>query len=107
MSKGKHVKIVYMEEGVVSTPDGIYINKNTKHETEAEAFVDFMLDYDTQSYISVNLGRRSVRTDVSDSASVLAKDQIKLLEVDESDVVKIKDEWISKFETLWEEFTDE
>lgn len=107
MSKGKHVKIVYMEEGVVSTPDGIYINKNTKHEAEAEAFVDFMLDYDTQSFISVNLGRRSVRTDVSDSASVLAKDQIKLLEVDEADVVKNKDEWISKFETLWEEFTDE
>jgi iron(III) transport system substrate-binding protein len=25
---GKHVKVVYMNEGVVSTPDGIYINKN-------------------------------------------------------------------------------
>lgn len=50
-----------MKEGVVSTPDGIYINKNTKNPEDSEIFVDFMTSYDTQNVISGNLGRRSVR----------------------------------------------
>lgn len=101
LSADKHVRIVYMEEGVVSTPDGIYINKNTKRVEDAEAFVDFMLSYNTQFYIAQYLGRRSVRTDVSNSASVLAKDQINMIEVDKDAVIENRSKWLDHFNEIY------
>lgn len=94
---GKHVKVVYMEEGVVSTPDGIYINKNAENPDGAAAFVDFMTDVDTQHYIATDLGRRSVREDVNSSALVKAKEDIRLLQVDKDKVLKDRSEWVDKF----------
>lgn len=102
----KHVKIVYMKEGVVSTSDGVYINKNTKSLDKAETFVDFMTSYDTQSYIAKRLGRRSVRTDVSNSVSVLSKDQINMLEVDRDEIISKKSQWIDRFNELIGEGSD-
>ena len=96
----KHVKIVYMSEGVVSTCDGIYINKNTQKLDESKAFVDFMTSYDTQSFIAKNLGRRSVRTDVSNAPAVLSKDQINMIEVDRDTVISQKSQWIEKFNEM-------
>ena len=98
----KHVSIVYMAEGVVSTPDGIYINKNSDKLFEAETFVDFMTSYDTQVFISKNLGRRSVRTDVSNSTLALAKDQINIIQVDKNYVIANKEIWIEKFSAMIE-----
>ncbi|WP_090420526.1 extracellular solute-binding protein [Pseudobutyrivibrio sp. YE44] len=100
LNSDKHVRIVYMDEGVVSTCDGIYINKNTKALDKAETFVDFMTSYDTQSFMAKNLGRRSVRTDVSNSVSVLSKDQINMLEVDRDEIISNKSQWIDKFNQL-------
>ncbi len=55
INQDKHIKIVYMEEGILSTPDGVYINKNTKHADSAKKFVDFMTAYNTQKYITAKV----------------------------------------------------
>ena len=107
LKNDKHVGIVYMEEGVVSTPDGIYINKNTKNIDECKKFVDFMTDRNTQIYMAKTLGRRSVRTDVDASSLVLPKSEINSLSVDKDNVTKNKDAWIAKFTEIYKEGNDE
>ena len=42
VADGAPVKLVYMKEGVISKPDGIYIIKNAKHMENAKKFIDFM-----------------------------------------------------------------
>ncbi|SHK67523.1 iron(III) transport system substrate-binding protein [Selenomonas ruminantium] len=64
VAKGSPVKIIYMEEGVHSVPDGVYIVKNTAHQEAAQAFVEFLVSRETQLYIVRKLHRRSVRQDV-------------------------------------------
>ena len=94
---GKHVKVVYMNEGVVSTPDGIYINKNAANADGAKAFVDFMTAYNTQFYIATDLGRRSVREDVESSSLVADKEDITILQVNKDKVISSRSDWISRF----------
>ena len=43
VADGAPVKLVYMKEGVISKPDGIYIIKNAKHMENAKKFIDFIL----------------------------------------------------------------
>ena len=100
---GKHIKIVYMEEGVVFTPDGIYISKGSERKTDAEAFVDFMTSRNAQSFIAANLGRRSVRSDVEESDLVTPYDEINTIEVSEDKVISSKDDWIARFESIFGE----
>ena len=107
MRAGKHVKIVYMKEGVVSTPDGLYIAGNATNLENARKFVDFMTDKDTQKYISADLGRRSVRCDVEESALVSPKEEINIIEVDGDTVTARKAEWSEKFAMLCGEGDDE
>ena len=107
LSKGKHIDIIYMDEGVVFTPDGIYINKNTSHESEAEKFVDFLTGVSTQEFMAGNLGRRSVRRDVSASGLVIPDGDINDISVDEEEVISSKDEWISRFLGFFGEESDE
>ena len=42
-----------MEEGVVSTPDGLYISKNAVNEENARKFVDFMTDKDFEKEMQI------------------------------------------------------
>ena len=107
MNKGRHVRIVYMKEGVVSTPDGLYINKNAANIAEAKEFVDFMTSYDTQKFISMDLGRRSVRSDIENSALVSDKEDINIIEADKETVTANRDKWIEKFMSLYGEDSDE
>ncbi len=107
MKKGRHVKIIYMKEGVVSTPDGIYINKNAVNPDQARIFIDFMTAYDTQKYISMDLGRRSVRSDIESSSLVMDKSEINLIEVDKNTVASKRDEWLRKFMSYAGEDSDE
>lgn len=93
----KHIEIIYMEEGVVSTPDGIYINKNSKRTENAEKFVDFMTSKDAQRYMASDLGRRSVRGDVGASDLVIPLYKIKRISVDKKEVIDKQNEWIEKF----------
>jgi iron(III) transport system substrate-binding protein len=66
-----------------------------------------MTSYDTQSFIAKNLGRRSVRTDVSNAPAVLSKDQINMIEVDRDTVISQKSQWIEKFNEMLGEDNNE
>ena len=107
LKSGAHVKIVYMEEGVVSTPDGVYICKNTENADSAKIFVDFMTSFEAQQVISKDLGRRSVRSDVESSKLVTSKESINIIDVDRKRVVTNNKTWISRFTDLYREDANE
>lgn len=65
LAEGKPVRLVYMQEGVHSVPDGVYIVKDTVHREAAQAFVEFLVSREAQQYIVQHLYRRSVRQDVA------------------------------------------
>lgn len=107
LKSDKHISIIYMEEGVVSTPDGIYINKASKHKEAAMAFSNFMTGENAQQFIAANLGRRSVRIDVPESGLVIPYEDINSIEVDKDKVISCKDKWIENFSLLFEEVNNE
>ncbi|MBQ3773530.1 MAG: ABC transporter substrate-binding protein, partial [Pseudobutyrivibrio sp.] len=61
---------------------------------------------DTQVYVAQYLGRRSVRTDVSNSSEVLAKAQINMIEVDRDFVIESREKWLSEFSEIEEKRRD-
>ncbi|RKM53897.1 extracellular solute-binding protein [Butyrivibrio sp. X503] len=103
LKSDKHVSIVYMNEGVVMTPDGIYISKNSKRLENAKKFVDFMTSKDAQQYMASDLGRRSVRRDVESSILVVPRYKINNLPVDRNRVIANKDKWIEEFNRIRKE----
>ena len=107
LKSDKHIEIVYMEEGVVSTPDGIYISKNSSRQDSAKRFVDFMTSKDAQRFMASDLGRRSVRKDVEDSTLVIPMDEINNITVDKEMVVENKYKWLSQFDEYLKEAADE
>lgn len=107
LKSGKHIGIIYMKEGVVSTPDGIYINKDSKRIEQAKRFVDFLTSKDAQIFMAKNLGRRSVRKDVDPSNMVISYDEMKKITVDKEKVIANKDIWTDKFLELYEEAANE
>ena len=103
LKSDKHVSIVYMNEGVVMTPDGIYISKNSKRLENAKKFADFMTSKDAQQYMASDLGRRSVRRDVESSILVVPRYKINNLPVDRNKVIESKDAWIEEFNRIRKE----
>lgn len=101
LKNDKHISIIYMSEGVVSTPDGIYINKDSSRIENAKAFVDFMTSKDAQQYMAADLGRRSVRKDVESSDLVIPFDEITGIKVDKQKVIAGKDGWIERFMSVY------
>ena len=92
VADGAPVKLVYMKEGVISKPDGIYIIKK---------FIDFITSKEAQSIITSKLHRRSVRDDVDPPVGLLPKDQIKIIDDNEQVVEKNKKAWLDKFKDIF------
>lgn len=107
LKAGKHIKIVYMKEGVVSTPDGIYINKNSSRIENAKKFVDFMTSKDAQRYIANNLGRRSVREDVIGASMLIPIYEMLGCKADRQEVISNKQKWLDSFRDLSVEVSGE
>lgn len=101
VADGAPVKLVYMEEGVISKPDGVYIIKEAKNMANAKAFIDFITGKEAQTIIVEQLNRRSVRTDVAAPSYLVSKDDIKIIFDDEDLVVEKKDEWLEKFNDIF------
>lgn len=89
VAKGQPVKIVYMQEGVLSVPDGIYIVKNTPHREAAQAFVEFLVSREVQQFIVEQLHRRSVRQDVAVPKGEMARIPLQAIPVEGEDQEKI------------------
>lgn len=101
VADGAPVKIVYMEEGVISKPDGVYIIKNAKNMDNAKLFIDFITGKDAQTIIVEQLNRRSVRTDVAAPSYLLPKEDMNIIFDEEEVVVEKKTEWLEKFNDIF------
>ena len=102
VAEGQPVKIVYMEEGVISRPDVVAIVKGTIHEAEAEQFVDFVTGLDAQQTISSQLDRRTVRLDVEEPSYLPDKGQLHIIWDDEELSGQKKALWLERFAGLYE-----
>jgi iron(III) transport system substrate-binding protein len=101
VADGAPVKLVYMEEGVISKADGVYIIKNAKNMENAKKFINFITGKDAQTIIVQQLNRRSVRTDVPAPDYLLAKDKMNIIFDEEEVVLKSKKEWLEKFQDIY------
>ncbi len=98
---GKHVDIIYMEEGVISTPDGVYLVKTATHKENAKVFINFLTGYHAQYMISQNLERRSVRNDIPETFDLPSKKEIVMRYANNKEVLEKKEEWIMHFEEIY------
>ena len=101
VADGAPVKLVYMKEGVISKPDGIYIIKNAKHMENAKKFIDFVTSKEAQTLITQKLHRRSVRDDVPAPAGLEEKSEIHIINDDEQVVNQNKKAWLDKFKDIF------
>lgn len=95
------VKIVYMKEGVISKNDGAAIIKGAKNPENAKKFINFISGKEVQTMVAHQLNRRSVRTDVPASDSLLPMSSIKLIKDSEEVVNKNKRAWLEKFKDIY------
>lgn len=98
---GAPVKIVYMLDGVLSEPDGVYIVKHTNNLAAAQAFVEFVISRETQNYIARHLHRRSVRQDVpaiDDRGIILNAPQLDSVSL----TYESREEVVAKFQRYYE-----
>lgn len=110
VAEGENIGIIYMEEGVVSTPDCVCILKNAKHMENAKRFVDFVTGYGAQNLLSKQLHRRSVRNDVEVPEYLKQKAEFTQIFVDRELVDQMKQAWIMKFREIFyleEEYNEE
>lgn len=101
VADGAPVKVIYMEEGVISKPDGVYIIKDAKNMDNAKAFIDFITGKEAQTIIVEQLNRRSIRTDVPAPSYLTPKEDINIIFDDPDLVVEKKEEWITKFSDIF------
>lgn len=101
---GAPVKLVYMEEGVISKPDGIYIIKGAKNLNNARLFLDYVTGQEAQSIVVEQACRRSVRKDVKEPDMFPRRADINLIYDDEDIVVNNKTDWLNKFHDIFTSF---
>lgn len=101
VQNGAPVELVYMEEGVISKPDGVYIIKNAANMDNAKKFIDFITGKDAQTIIVEQLSRRSVRTDVPAPSYLTPKEEINIIEDNEELVLEKKNTWLEKFNDIF------
>lgn len=101
VNSGAPVKTVYMKEGVIVKPDGVYIIKNCKNEENAKKFVDFVTGKEAQTMITSELNRRSIRKDVGAGKGLEALENINVIEDDINVVNASKQQWLDKFKDIY------
>ena len=98
---GSPVKLVYMEEGVISKPDGVAIIKGAKNMDNAKKFIDFVTGKEAQTLVASELSRRSVRKDVEPAEGLKAMEDINIIKDDADVVAANKQVWIDKFKEIF------
>lgn len=101
VNSGSPVEVVYMEEGVITKPDGVYIVKNAKNMKNAELFVNFITSKKAQTLISEKLNRRSIRKDVLPGKGLKKIEDINNIEDDLNYVNNNKKVWLDKFKDIY------
>ena len=101
VADGAPVKLVYMKEGVISKPDGVYIINKAKNMENAKKFIDFITSKDAQTIIVQQLYRRSIRVDVEPPKGLTEKAQINIINDDDKVVVANQRQWLDKFKDIF------
>ncbi len=101
------IRLVYPTEGTIVRRDGVCIIKGSNKEEEARVFVDFVTGKEIQIFISEQLNRRSIRTDVEESPNLMPLSKIKIINDDEDWSFKNKDAIIERFLNLFNEASDD
>ncbi len=65
---GAPIAIVHLADGTAATPDGVALVKNGPNPEGGKAFIDWAMSKSTQEKLAMDIGRRSVRTDVAGPA---------------------------------------
>ncbi|KLI26756.1 ABC transporter substrate-binding protein [Brachyspira hyodysenteriae] len=103
---GSPVKLVYMKEGVIMEPAGIYIIKNAKNMENAKKFLDYMTSFDTQKKMNDELNARAVRKDLGaspilvDIKNINAITSNEELEYIDNFVKENQEAWLEKFKNI-------
>ena len=101
MSSGSPVKVVYMKEGVISKPDGVYIIKGGKNLENAKKFIDYCVSLDAQNMLVEKLSRRAIRNDAVVTDIVKPMSEIYSI-TDNADVVEeSRQKWLDKFKDIF------
>ncbi len=100
VNAGSPVKIVYPSEGTSAVPDGVAIIKGSKNIENAKKFVDFALSKETQSLMSSQLSRRSIRNDVEAPTGLSALSEIKMVDYDFDAAAASKEEILNKWKDV-------
>ncbi len=98
---GSPVKVIYMKEGVISKPDGVYIIKGAKNLENAKKFIDYCVSLDAQNILINKVNRRAIRTDADSSEVVIPMTEIYSI-TDNPDIVESnRQKWLDKFRDIF------
>lgn len=98
---GSPVKVIYMKEGVISKPDGVYIIKGAKNLENAKKFIDYCVSLDAQNILVNKVNRRAIRIDASPSEAVISMEEIYSI-TDNPEVVEAnRQKWLDKFRDIF------
>lgn len=78
---GAPIAIVHLTDGTAATPDGVALVKGGPNPEGGKKFIDWALSKATQEKLAMDIGRRSVRTDVAGPAGTPNLSDLKLVEV--------------------------
>ncbi len=98
---GSPVKVIYMKEGVISKPEGVYIIKGGKNLENAKKFVDYCVSLDAQNILINKVNRRAIRNDADSSEVVIPMTEIYSI-TDNPDIVEAnRQKWLDKFRDIY------
>jgi iron(III) transport system substrate-binding protein len=78
---GAPIAIVHLADGTAATPDGVVLVKNGPNPEGGKRFIDWAMSKSTQEKLAMDIGRRSVRTDVAGPAGTPNLADMKLVDV--------------------------
>ena len=74
VSDGLDLAVVYPKEGACVLPDGAAVVSGCAHRENAEKFIDFLLEKETQQRLTTDFFRRSVRADLAEAPAAAVLD---------------------------------
>lgn len=93
---GGNVDIVYPADGSSTVADGVALVKGAPHADNGKVFIDWLLSKPVQEQLVSEIGRRSVRNDVT-GAGLKPISEVKLVEYDIKKVAQNRADWIAKW----------
>ncbi|CDP52052.1 extracellular solute-binding protein [Paradevosia shaoguanensis] len=78
---GAPMGIVHLTDGTAATPDGVALVKGGPNPEGGKKFIDWAMSKSTQEKLAMDIGRRSVRTDVAGPAGTPNLSDLQLIKV--------------------------